>query len=318
MNITTFVYGLIDPRDGSYFYVGRTSYPLHKRLGRHLKDGKHQRSVKGQRIFEILRDGLNPLIVELTRLVDAKPQEVIVAEQSWIDFIGLSSELTNRAPASGGKAEKDVAISWTPEIIARLGKETNYAIAKDIGCSDSVVSDMRMRMGIPKYTDQKWTPENLARLGKEPDVWIAKDLGCAKSAVAVKRRKLGIPTCPGEVFRCPVKWTQELIDRLGKEADCAIAKDMGCSIPVITNKRKSLGIKAYIRTGHEPSNKNKLPDWVIEKLGTMSDGKLAEISGFTHRVIHSVRLRMDIPSYSELAGHPTRFQPYPAKHPRWG
>ncbi len=44
-NYTAFVYGLVDPRDGKVFYVGRTTAKAQQRLINHLRDGRKKRTL---------------------------------------------------------------------------------------------------------------------------------------------------------------------------------------------------------------------------------------------------------------------------------
>jgi len=271
-NNITFIYGLIDPIDNSVFYIGRTCLPLRRRLFGHLRDGRKKRTAKGIRISQIQATGCEPKIIELARLENPTYEEAWEAEQAWIDFYAIVSTLTNEKPAKcGGKGNTDGGrIDWTPELLSRLGKETDNAIAKELGCTFSAVAGKRHTLGIPAYT--RWTPDILSRLGKEPDTQISADTGIPVQAILWNRRSLGIPAF--KMLHNP-KWI-----------------------------------------GREPPNKTKLPQWVIDSLGTMPDMRLAEQSGFTHRVISSARLRLGIPSFAEQSGNPTQFKKGDP-HPRW-
>jgi hypothetical protein len=303
------IYGLVDPTDQSVFYVGRTQATLKRRIRGHLKDSKTSNNPKCQRIREMAKRGVAPQIIELARLINPSLEEAESAEQAWIDFYDFSYTLTNSKPASAGGigCSNGIKYEWTPKILAQLGKVSDTAIARQLGCSQTAVADQRIKLRIPKFTEQKWTPEVLSRLGKEPDTQIAKDMGVAQSVVSQKRIELRISAYQ------PVQWTQEVIAKLGTVPDSAIAEELGCHASAVSFKRRKLGIKPYGRP-IKPSkrttpawNKTSLPDWVTEKLGTLTDAELSILSGFTHRVIHSARIRLGIPSYSELMGHPTRF-----------
>jgi hypothetical protein len=315
----TLIYRLINPVDGETFYIGRTSTTLKKRLTAHLKESRSAKNPKALKITEIVALGHEPEIIELFRLIDPTLEEAEECEQAWIDFYQLSNQLTNVKPAAAGGigCGDGIRYEWTPEVLARLGKAPDSEIAKDMGCSQTAVADQRIKLRIPKFTDSKWTLETIARLGKEPDSTIAKDLDCWFSVVAVKRQKLGIPA-----YKSSDRWTSEVVARLGKEPDTKIAKDLGLHPQAVLKYRQEHGIPACPRSYYKiektaPTwNKTKLPESVVRKLGTMTDADLAAISGFTHRVIHGARTRLNIPSYAEAIGNPTQFK-QGQPHPRW-
>ena len=81
MSDLTYIYGLIDPRDRSLFYVGKSNRP-HARLRQHINEArgssKHAKSI---RILEILDAGSEP---ELVVLESIEQSGSVVAEERWI------------------------------------------------------------------------------------------------------------------------------------------------------------------------------------------------------------------------------------------
>ena len=82
---------------------------------------------------------------------------------------------------------------WTPEMIAKLGQDTDAGVARDLGVGWKAVFAARHVLGIPTGADSKWTVEALAMLGNRSDGCVAKELGVTRQAVHGKRTRLGIP-----------------------------------------------------------------------------------------------------------------------------
>lgn len=83
---------------------------------------------------------------------------------------------------------------------------------------------------------------------------------------------------------------------LGVLSDYEVAQMAGLKPATVTYHRKKLGIAA----AHAVA-----PDWSAEedaKLGTMTDGELAEQIGRTASAVYLRRMRMKIPSYGSIRG----------------
>jgi hypothetical protein len=87
---------------------------------------------------------------------------------------------------------------WTEEIVARLGKEPDSRIAKDVGVTAGAVGYMRRRLGIPACPrEQAWSDDEVALLGAAPDRDVARRIGRTAESVRAKRRSLGIASKKG-------------------------------------------------------------------------------------------------------------------------
>ncbi len=84
---------------------------------------------------------------------------------------------------------------WSPENLARLGKEPDRTIANSMGLTSSTVGCMRRKLGIqPLQKPQaRWTKAMISKLGKKPDAVIAHTYDLDFYTVVSKRRSLGIP-----------------------------------------------------------------------------------------------------------------------------
>ena len=82
---------------------------------------------------------------------------------------------------------------WTPEMIAKLGRNTDAHVARELGVSNKAVFAARHALGLSTGSGSKWTTEVLAMLGNRSDGSLAKELGVSPQAVQGKRTRLGIP-----------------------------------------------------------------------------------------------------------------------------
>jgi hypothetical protein len=81
---------------------------------------------------------------------------------------------------------------WTPEVLARLGKEPDAHIARDLGLTPCGVAVKRYALGISS-SRRDWTEPEVAALGTAPDREVAEELGRSIRAVRSKRHVLKIP-----------------------------------------------------------------------------------------------------------------------------
>lgn len=118
-----------------------------------------------------------------------------------------------------------------------------------------------------------------------------------------------------------VDWTPALCARLGTVSDTDLAAELGIDRKSVEYKRRSLGITRKPQTNFVVPpmggwNRLKLPDAIIQKLGTVSDERLAQEAGVTKQVIQRARQRHHIANWSASQGDPTKFKAG-SPHPRW-
>lgn len=95
--ITIKIYKLINPVNGSVFYVGKTVGELKTRLSSHLKDIESNRN-KMEVIQSILKEGLIPIIEEIessTYKNDEEEKAALLREDFWIKEYSKKYDLTN-------------------------------------------------------------------------------------------------------------------------------------------------------------------------------------------------------------------------------
>jgi len=224
----TLIYVLKDPRNGNIRYVGKTKMTLKRRFYLHMNAAlghKFNRPIC-KWINELNKLSIKPLIEEILRTDgDGSNEEIQALER----FINLGYRMLNSAPAGGGSTRSHL-INWTPELIARLGRDTDQEIANDIIINGKPVTRksvhyMREKLGIPctnvrmvlrnRHVNKpplKWiiTDEIRALFGKIFDRDIAKKFGYPRNVINKARRKAGIPSpdprMKGKVY--PVKLRQ--------------------------------------------------------------------------------------------------------------
>lgn len=315
MNNFTVIYALIDPRTETVFYVGRTTTLLSQRFANHLRDGRKGRTLKGERIAEILALGLKPGILEIAKLGIVSAEEAHAAEQAWIDFYALTQNLANTSSsARGGHGQNAKArkVDLPDDLINQLGKVSDTALSNQFCCNRKIISNERRRRGIsqcPQARPRKiLIPDDiLLLLGKIPDCEIALKIGCSASAINRFRNKIGIPQCPQTSMpamgRKPVDVPESIINRLGTVPDYQLAEEAGVSQWTIWTRRVELGILSFSESqGHSTRfekghRKVELPDEVLSLLGQKTDCELGRIFNVSHQVVRARRIELGIPRF---------------------
>lgn len=148
-------------------------------------------------------------------------------------------------------SEKTRKKGWTADEIARLGVESDTAIARDLGINKSAVFKQREKLGIAaaKETQKKspvyaWNAKSEKLLGTMPDSALAKVLGIGTSAARQARQRRGIPPFCASSAKRP-EWTARAIKLLGLIPDKEIARLLNCSINAVSKKRRAFKIPSY-------------------------------------------------------------------------
>ena len=105
---------------------------------------------------------------------------------------GLRKETAARLRAELGIPTPDSRNRrWTPEMVARLGREPDPDIARDMGLVPTAVGWKRRSMGIRAFNSKhRWSDAETALLGKLSDGEIARRIGVTREAVKLRRRLL--------------------------------------------------------------------------------------------------------------------------------
>lgn len=163
--VSVFIYGLVDPRDGQLRYVGKTKNSLRSRLLAHISDVRRGRTYipRHKWLCDLLLAGESPEIVELDKVTSDEWQE---AEQFWIGylrFVGLSllNGTIGGDGAVGHKMSEEVKKKLSDGAIRRYQnpnerRRTGAAVKRGQD-TDSYRAHMRERAA-------KCTPESLAKL----------------------------------------------------------------------------------------------------------------------------------------------------------
>ena len=246
MKSLTYIYALVDPRDGQVRYIGKTSCTLSLRLSRHIASAKHELDSAYHRLTwlrKLLALGLLPEIRELER----NPTDWAEAEARWIQH-GRSHgwDLTNGT--LGGEGYPTVDYTKLDPI---LGTMTDAAAAAIIGCSSTTVRHRRHAFGIPDFRAVHGIPKlriilpsaAVAQLGITPDEQLARAFGVSPQTIGRARASLGISAAvpPGGAVR-RINLPSEAIAQLGILSDSQIAKRFNVGKSSVHRLRKRLGI----------------------------------------------------------------------------
>ena len=133
---------------------------------------------------------------------DIKQHSVLAANDagtSWVVKVGpwmyARDIVPRRKQTFSSSRPKFKPLSWSPEMLARIGHEKDSIIAADMGCTPQAVGIKRRALGIATQfkNDILWTTEMLDMLGKEYDSVVANKLGISIYAVWKHRLSKGIP-----------------------------------------------------------------------------------------------------------------------------
>lgn len=134
-------------------------------------------------------------------------------------------------------------ITWTPDMIAWLGTDSDPRIAATLGIGQESVWKKRRQLGIPQAGNTDWTEEMEAALPTMSDAEFVKrfNLRITPAAVHARRKKLGIHV----KVKQGTEWTLSMIEMLGKVHDDELGPLLGLHPCTVGEKRRMLGIKAW-------------------------------------------------------------------------
>ncbi len=97
------IYGLVDPRDGRVYYVGRTIHSLEARLRGHLSEAKRGNRPVGRWLCEVLAHIERPVGIVLQQCSEDDHERADELEGRWIGLLRrVGHPLTNVKPGGVG------------------------------------------------------------------------------------------------------------------------------------------------------------------------------------------------------------------------
>jgi hypothetical protein len=139
-----------------------------------------------------------------------------------------------------------------------------------------------------------WNKSNIKLLGTDYDFAVATIIGTTTWAVKRKRTALNI----AEFNESNFIWSKTLESLLGLEADSKLAKSLCTSSAIVKHRRIELGIEKYAPQKYYTSKeRDSWASEAIEKIGTMSDYKLACVLNLTVSKVGYKRRCLGIPKY---------------------
>jgi len=180
-----------------------------------------------------------------------------------------------------------------PGITDLLGQVPDSAVASKYGISRQRVQQIRVRLGVPSYSEQEGigrplTDDEVSLLGTMPDNELGMVLNTGRHRVSCERKKRGIPPfSPMDVLDDllePVK------DQLGKVSDRKLARKLGLRTGQVQRYRNARGIPTEILSprceGFEPLDRGEITRLFHEG---KSDVEIAEALDSTRASIARIR-----------------------------
>lgn len=197
--------------------------------------------------------GVNAVILERKRrgIAPWKDDWRIVRDRSIVPVLRLSTEEASRRLGIGRETvhqlRKHFGVPppsrkrpWPPQVMARLGREPDEVIARELGVKVSTVARKRQQLGRLQRPTRRWTAAEEALLGTASDAEIARRIGRTVRAVEHRRHALHIPLQISGIRY----WTAAEETLLGTAPDAEIARRIGRSVGAVRWRRRALGIPA--------------------------------------------------------------------------
>lgn len=190
------------------------------------------------------------------------------------------------------------------EIMKKLGKQTDFLVAKEYGCDEAFVRRLRHNQNIKPF-NKKNTLSNKCldklkkELGKSTDLELANKYGMSYSFVSSLRRKMNIKAFYN-INDLTISQREKLENELGQYSDCFLAKKYNVAITKIRNIRIQLGILPFQKQKYfdEYESENMLKD-----LGKMPDREAAIKYGCSISTIFKLRKKNKIKSFVDTKNY---------------
>jgi hypothetical protein len=156
-------------------------------VARRLGVGKETVRRKREEL-EIDREQRSKPIVRTTALRGA----LALPNREALPRLGISESTARKMRRELGMATPDGRNwRWTPEVLAKLGQQSDSVVARELGVHRETVGSKRRALAIhAKYPRHIWTRRDCALLGRMSDRAVARRLGVSLKAVVLKRRML--------------------------------------------------------------------------------------------------------------------------------
>lgn len=218
MNVT--IYALCEPDTSEIRYVGKTCFPLEKRLREHLADARRLRNHRDKWIAALSRRGLKPLIVAIEQCSDDWAER----ERYWIaHHRALSDRLVNSTDGGeGGHGLKhSPARRERQREIARAVNTPEKRAAQSAQASARMTSERAQALNVPR-----WTPEAKAAQASKTAAMNAEPARKARQLLIIKAVNEQLRTPEGAEKR-RAGWSDERRARQSEVGKRAMAKRWG-------------------------------------------------------------------------------------------
>lgn len=165
--------------------------------------------------------------------------------------------------------ETNMAFKWPEEKSHLLGTKPDVAVAKEVGCTPSVVAYQRKQRGISTYAaPSDWDAANDHLLGTLSDNELSKQLGVPAHTIRHKRITLGIPAHGRDGYK---DWAPEEEARLGADTDASIAQELGRSRASVLQRRTKLNIPPVLTRPGTPNAPKRHAIYISEEMQAKLD-----------------------------------------------
>lgn len=264
---------------------------LAERAGVHLNTILHERRRRGIAAFVQQREDVRWTQAMIRKLGTDTDRAVAAELGITAACVARKRQILAIPPFSGRTGSNPRAYAWAPEDLARLGRMSDRALARELGLSTSTVCTKRQILGIPPWRPRPpavvWTPAMRRLLGRVSDLEIARRYSISSSTVVVERRRLGVPPV---MDRRGIEHPPEVLAQLSLPPSEA-RRRTGLNLNTIKALRKRYGIRSL-----RASELRYTPE-AIARMGKESDEAIAIDLGCSPSAVLQKRHSLGIPAY---------------------
>ena len=205
--------------------------------------------------------------------------------------VGRKRRILGIPPFTEQTASRSRAYPWAPEDLARLGKVSDRALARELGLATTTVTNKRQTLGIPPWRPRPptvaWTPAMRRQLGRLSDLEIARRYAISSGTVVLERRRLGIPPV---MDRRGVEHSPALLELLRLPPSEA-RRRTGLTFLTLAALRERYGIRSL------RASELRYTSEVVARMGKESDEAIAADLGCSSSAVRHKRQSLGIPAY---------------------
>jgi hypothetical protein len=212
--------------------------------------------------------------------------------------LGITKSLVRRAQLVSGALSKprfEYLVQSMPELVARLGHETDLQLAAEHGVTEYLVTGLRNHLSIARFTPHdklaREMPLLVQRLGSASDTELAGEFGLTVMRVYELRTSLGIPKFSPQLKLATDN--PDLVTKLGTVSDTQLASDVGLPLHTVRGLRQHLGVKRHV----SPVDYSDVDPSILEMLRTRSLAEVSRVTKLDTQKLRRIRNAWNIPAF---------------------